>query len=433
MGKFSFVHAADIHLDSGFKGISGMDDRVGTCLRDATFSSFHAIIQYCITNQVDFLLISGDIYNEEDRSLRAQLRFQSEMALLHQNGIQVYLVHGNHDSLKGWSAGLDYPPNVHIFGGRQVDAFLFEKEGIPLANIYGISFLTKDIRENLSDRFPMLRGQDELFHIGLLHANVGNNRDHELYSPCTLPDLISHQLDYWALGHIHTNKILHEDPWIVYPGCPQGLNPKESSPKGFYHVTVHHDKCLEWQFIPSDTVRWFINEISIRDLSSIEDLKRTFAEVIAQNRQKAESRPSLCRIVVKGRGVLTTILQRKDVLHDLLESLREMEIDEKDFVWVENIYNRTECEIDKELYRHQSSFLGDLIEQFDQIKQDKTSREQILSELNSLFQSPVGKKYLALPDSDSEELFSLITEAENICLNQLQSPLRVDSEEESEL
>lgn len=422
MGEFSFVHTADIHLDSGFKGISGMDERVGACLRDATFSSFRTIIQYCVAQHVDFLLISGDIYNEEDRSLRAQLQFQSEMKLLHQHGIQVYLVHGNHDSLKGWSAELNFPPNVHKFDGKQVDSCLFEKDGVSVAKIDGISFFKRDIHENLSDRFPTQKSQDELFHIGLLHCNVGNNRDHESYAPCTIPDLLSHQLDYWALGHIHLGKILHEEPWIVYPGNPQGLNPKETGPKGFYHVKVHPGKRIDCQFVPSDTIRWFINEVSIRDLTTIEDLRRSLAEVLEQNRIKAENRPSLCRIVIKERGVLAPILQREDILRDLLESLREMEADEKNFVWVENLYNRTECEIDKALYRNQNSFLGDLIEQFDQIKQDQSNREKVFKELESLFHSPVGKKYLTLPEPDSEEILALISEAENFCLNQLQSP-----------
>lgn len=432
MGEFSFVHTADIHLDSGFKGISGVDERVGACLKRATFTSFQSMIQYCIENEVDFLLISGDIYNEEDRSLRAQLQFQAGMKSLHKNGIQVYLIHGNHDSLKGWSAGLDYPPNVHVFGSKNVDAFLFEKEGVPLAKIYGISFQTRDVQENLSDRFPLLRSPDDLFHIGLLHSNVGNNRDHESYAPSTVPDLLSHQMDYWALGHIHASKILHEDPWIVYPGNLQGLNPKEIGPKGFYHITVRQDKRLDWQFVPSDTIRWFINEISIRDLQNIEELRRYLADVLLENRQKAENRPSICRIILKDRGVLASTLQREDVLHDLLESLREMENDEMHFVWVENIYNRTEWEIDKDLYRKQNSFLGDLIGQFDKIQQDKSSREQIITELDTLFQSPVGKKYLTLLDADSEEMLSLILEAENICLNQLQSPPTATPFEEGE-
>ena len=378
MDEFSFVHTADIHLDSGFKGISGINERVGACLKNATFSSFQTIIHYCITHQVDFLLISGDLYNEEDRSLRAQLQFQAGMEALYKNGIQVYLIHGNHDPLKGWTAGLDFPPNVYVFGSKLVDSVIFEKEGAPLAKIYGISFLTRDIQENLSNRFPLLRSPDELFHIGLLHCNVGNNRDHELYAPCTLTDLRNHQLDYWALGHIHANKILHEEPWIVYPGNPQGLNPKETGPRGFYHITVRHSKRLDWQFIPSDIIRWFINEISVQDLRNIEDLRRCLANVLIQNRERAESRPSICRIILKDRSALSTILQREDVLQDLLESLREMENDEMHFVWVENIYNRTECEIDKELYRNQNSFLGDLIDQFDKIKADKTIAEMRL-------------------------------------------------------
>ena len=43
--------------------------------------------------------------------------------------------------------------------------------------------------------------------------------------------------DYWALGHIHKRQIVHEKPYIVYPGNIQGRQIKETGEKGCSLVT----------------------------------------------------------------------------------------------------------------------------------------------------------------------------------------------------
>ena len=64
MRPFRFVHAADIHLDSPFKGITkGMSESNAKRVRESTFDAFHDIISLCITEKVDALLIAGDVYD----------------------------------------------------------------------------------------------------------------------------------------------------------------------------------------------------------------------------------------------------------------------------------------------------------------------------------------------------------------------------------
>ena len=59
------------------------------------------------SEKTDFLLVAGDVYDGADRSLQAQLRFRQGLRKLDEAGIRVYLVHGNHDPLDGWSDSLD--------------------------------------------------------------------------------------------------------------------------------------------------------------------------------------------------------------------------------------------------------------------------------------------------------------------------------------
>jgi DNA repair exonuclease SbcCD nuclease subunit len=77
MSDFTFIHTADLHLDSPFVGLGRFTDghsTVAELLREATFKAFDSVVNVCIREKANFLLIAGDIYDGADRSLQAQLR-----------------------------------------------------------------------------------------------------------------------------------------------------------------------------------------------------------------------------------------------------------------------------------------------------------------------------------------------------------------------
>ena len=76
MTQLRFVHAADLHLDSPFTGMRAeAPSNVADALYRATFDAYDNIIDLCISESVDALLVAGDIYDSADRSLRAQRAF----------------------------------------------------------------------------------------------------------------------------------------------------------------------------------------------------------------------------------------------------------------------------------------------------------------------------------------------------------------------
>jgi exonuclease SbcD len=425
MKNFSFVHTADLHLDSGFKGIADIDGRIGKMLSDATFTTFSNIITFCINKNVDFLLISGDVYDAEDRSLKSQLRFQAGMRKLEKNNIQVYMTHGNHDPINGWSANLDLPSNVHVFSGKKTERFVYQKQESEVAQINGMSFLKRDIKDNLTVEFPIQANNQKLFTIGLLHCNVGSNTDHEPYSPCSISDLLKHNYHYWALGHIHAMRTLNQDPWIVYPGNPQGLNPKETGTKGFMHVTVNDQNQSECTFIPADTIRWFTKEVSIQSLITDQELIDSIYTLLDQIKDENENKYSICRIILTGRGSLYLNLTKPGFLEELISELRQTEVEGDNFVWIESIVNKTEMSIDRDLLKQQSNFIGDLMQLFDELKSDEIKRSNLLSELDPLFTSPVGRK---LDPIQLDDTLDLIKNAENYCLSRLPVGNKQDEE-----
>ena len=199
-----FVHAADLHIDSPFSGIGDVDVRVANRLREATYDAFQNLVELCLESHADFLVIAGDVYDGADRSVRAQLRFRDGLSRLAEKGIQTFVVHGNHDPLDGWPSSLAWPDGVHIFG---VDPEWknIEKNGEVVAAVQGMSYPTRKVTDNLALKFcPPQSGS--IFTIGLLHANVGANSAHPNYAPCTVEDLSTSGIDYWALGHVHTRQ-----------------------------------------------------------------------------------------------------------------------------------------------------------------------------------------------------------------------------------
>jgi len=368
MKLFSFVHTGDLHLDSPFKGISSVSNEISLRLREATFEAYDNIIDLCIDRGVDFLLIAGDVYDGAEKSLQAQLRFRQGLLRLDGAGIQAYVAHGNHDALDLWSASLIWPKNVHIFQGNGVERIVYEKDKKAVAAVYGRSFATREIRTNLAKKFPIAQKLDlELYRIGVLHCNLGTTTGHEPYAPCSLPDLARKNFCYWALGHVHTHAVINkENPVVVYPGNPQGLNPNETGERGCYLVSVTADHQAQMEFVETDSVRWFREELAIDELSSVDELIAAIGSVINEVRLRTEGRPAILRLMLTGRSFLHAELVRKGVLDDILQSVREPEEGESQFVWLEEIKDRTRLPIDRNKLLEREDFVGDLIRIFEE-------------------------------------------------------------------
>jgi DNA repair exonuclease SbcCD nuclease subunit len=417
VGTLSFVHAADLHLDSPFTGISRIDPELGERLAKATFQAYEAIIELCMDEKVDFLLIAGDVYDSADKSLYAQVRFIEGLRKLETAGIQVFICHGNHDPLDGWSASLTWPENVHIMSGAGAEIVKFKKEGETAAVIVGMSYPTRHIMKNLVKIFP--RKYDNWpFTIGLLHCSVGSNPEHDSYAPCTLQDLRELNYDYWALGHIHTPSIVcKEAPVVIYPGNPQGRHPGETGSRGCFVVDASSGGDISTRFTETDSFCWHIREISIEGLEKEGELIERLQSQLDDIRENSGGRSVICRFVIKGRGPLHHTLRKEGFLEDLLHLLREDEIRGRQFIWVERIENETLFPVERELLLKREDFVGDLIKIVEGLKTDEKAWNEFREVLSPLFGSRSGRKHIAR--IDDEEMNSLLQRAENLLLDAL--------------
>ncbi|MHB1986723.1 MAG: metallophosphoesterase family protein [Acidimicrobiales bacterium] len=371
---FCYVHAADLHLDTPFKGISETAPHVAAALREASLEAFDELVQLCLDRNAAFLLVAGDIYDGPERGLRAQLRFRDGLQRLSDAGIESFVVHGNHDPVEeGWSALRNWPALVRIFGSEQVEAVEVVRNGGVIATVQGISYGRRDVTENLARRFLPRAGAG--LQVGLLHCNVSGAADgYAPYSPCSLDDLRSIGLDYWALGHIHSHMVLSgmprgDEPWVVYPGNLQARSrkPSELGQKGAVVVEVRGGRIEAVEAVACDRVRFAAIELDIAGLDGISDVHAELGERAAGLRVAAQGRSLVLQARLLGRGDAHADLRREGIVEQLLATLRDGSLDLQPFVWWDRIEDATLPGLDLAELRRGDDFAADLLDLADEL------------------------------------------------------------------
>lgn len=382
MSRFRFVHAADLHLDTPFDGLARLGAGVPETLRDASLQAWDNLVAETLRVRASFLVLAGDIYDGPDRGLRGQLRFLDGLKRLSEAGVQVFLVHGNHDPLEdGWSAIRDWPAGVTVFGANTVDGQPVEIDGRHAVTVYGLSFPQRDTRDNLAKRFPAEK--DGPFAIGVLHCNVGAHAEHAAYAPCDLSDLAASGMDYWALGHIHRHEVLRrEDPCVVYPGVLQGRSPKPSEigAKGAVVVEVDDNRVVDLTFKPLDVVRFESLEVDVGEIDDVAELQERLQTGALDLRSDAEDRQLILRATLTGRGPVHHDLRRSGRgSDDLLRELQET-AGATSQVWWDRLIDRTAPPLDKDAIRERGDFSAELLQRADALLQDGEAAEAFLTE-----------------------------------------------------
>ena len=415
--RIRFVHAADLHLDSPFTGLkAAAPAEVANALYHATFDAYENIINLCISEQVDALLVAGDVFDGADRSLRAQLKFVEGLKKLDTKGIRSFVCHGNHDPLDGWQARLDYPPGCRRFGPEWEAVPVFEDPDRAL--IHGISYRKRDVTENLALRLGNV--DPGPFSIGLVHGNVGNNPEHGAYAPCSLDDLAQSGVHYWALGHVHTRQVLNErEPTVVYPGNPQGRHPNETGARGVYLVEVDDGGNVGLKFRPMATVRWERLQIDIDPFKTEQDLLNALHEGMQGVVDGADGQSVVVRVRLTGRGELNRKLRRPNMIEDLVEAINGEWTERSPFVWCERIEDASASPFDREARLKGSDFLAEVLRTADRSKTDPELLAGLGTGLSDLYQHHRFRSYLSNSAPNEEEIAALVGEAEAMIVNLL--------------
>ncbi len=353
MTDFKFLHTADLHLDTPFSGISATNDEIGKALRNATLDAFDQVIEITIKELVVFVVIAGDIYDGLKRGIRAQVHFKRGLERLAAADIQTFFIHGNHDPHGGWQAIRQWPTGAHLFGTEVPESVEVIKNGERIAVVHGISFGQKHIRENLATKFE--RRHPDGFEIAILHTELGVADSP--YAPCSLEDMAATGIDYWALGHIHDRSIRSRQPFVVYPGNPQGRSFNEMNERSCCVVSVNNGRVQDVRHVATGTVRFEDLHVDVSDCVDVGEVTDLIEATIRDGQDSGIAR--ICRIRLQGRSEAYGGLRDLD---PILALLREQFGSGRSFTWVNEIRNESEPLLDLDLIHDRGDLSATLLD-----------------------------------------------------------------------
>ena len=244
------IHAADLHLDSAFAGLS---PEQATARRREQRNILNKLAQLEKAEAVDIVLLSGDIFD------RISTYAETDQAMLDAFGrmsAEIFIAPGNHDYYCERSpyAVLSMPENVHIFRSESISSFTLPRLN---CRVWGAGFMADKCR-NLLEGFSV--GGSGMTEIMVMHADLNAGE----YNPITLAQIESSGLDYLALGHIHTYSgiRLAGKTYFAYPGCPEGRGFDETGIKGVIAGTVGKNDCA-LRFVPVQGHRYDVLKVSV--------------------------------------------------------------------------------------------------------------------------------------------------------------------------
>jgi DNA repair protein SbcD/Mre11 len=295
MTSFTFLHTADLHLDSPFCGVNIEDESVHSELCVSSRRVLDKIVDIAKERKVDFVVIAGDIFDGSIREVRSGLYFLAKMRALAEARIPAYIISGNHDASSIMTRSLDLPNGIFHFSSQQAETKYVPD--LPVA-IHGRSYPERHVGQDFFDSYrPGIEG---FFNIGILHTSLDGLSRHQEYAPCSVDNLRSKNYHYWALGHVHTGEVVATDPWIVYPGIPQGRSILESGAKSVSLVEVEDRQVRQVTNIATDRVRWFEVPVDLSGLTTLVGALPCLERELRAVQDAREGRIAIVRLIVSG-------------------------------------------------------------------------------------------------------------------------------------
>lgn len=234
-----FAHLADCHIGSW------RDQK----LRDLSIKAFIKAVDECIRQNVDFILISGDLFNTALPAIDSLKLAVKKLKELKDNDIPVYGIAGSHDYSSSGKTMIDVLVNAGLFtdvfrGSVEHDIITLgftvdQKTGAKITGIKG--------RKGMLDRkyYEALNRknleQENGFKIFLFHTAISEIKPKELEKIESAPmSYLPKGFDYYAGGHVH---YIYEEKregygMIAYPGAlfPANFFEMEKYGNGGFYV-----------------------------------------------------------------------------------------------------------------------------------------------------------------------------------------------------
>lgn len=318
-----FIHTADLHLDSPFLGLKNhsLPDDLWEKIHQSTFDSFQKIIDEAINDQVDFVLLVGDLFDREERSVAADAFLMAQLNRLKDHEIDAFISFGNHDYSTANPSSFGYPDNTYVFS-NQVETKKYRLDNGQVVAISGFSFDKQWITDPMIQDYPQAFS-DATWNIGMLHGSLSTlNSPEANYAPFTLNQLEEKGYDYWALGHIHKRQALNKQGTINYSGNTQGRHINETGEKGFLLVESDGSQ-LTSRFQSTAPIIWDFMAVSVAQ----QPVKQLAESIMSQLANQHFDQLHLLRLQLKSDQQLDSELLGQIASGELLDAIQQINRD----------------------------------------------------------------------------------------------------------
>ena len=415
MNTRKILHAADIHLDSPIQKLDRYDQAPVEQIRAASRRALQSMTALAIDQQVDLVLIAGDLYDGDWTDQNTGLAFVAEATRLAEAGIPLVVIRGNHDAANQMTSSLPLPPGADgkpiFLATEHPETRALDDLGIA---VHGQSFARRVEKSNLAAGYPDPIGG--MFNIGLLHTGLEGNAMHATYAPCTPRELSDKGFQYWALGHIHTRAdfALAGGPPIVFSGNLQGRHINEQGAKGCVIIDVDDRQQSRYTFHACDVLRWHECVINVSDIEHRDEVLDRFEHQIKDVLAEADDRLLIVRVRLVGKTpVSDKLMQHQLALRNELQAVCVMVA--RDQLWLEDLKVFTELP-NSECTTDFDGPMESIHAVLHQLRIDAESRQAIGKELEGLVRKlpselRVDSYAAALPIDDPQWISQLIDSA----------------------
>ncbi len=352
MAGLRFLHLADLHLDSPLRGLEA--EAPALRIREASRRALANAVQFALDEALPLVVIAGDLFDGDWKDWRTGHFLVGQVARLTRAGIRVVAISGNHDADSVVSRRVRWERPATLLRSDRAETVGFPEIGVA---VHGQSFRTREMTENLARGYPEpVRG---LFNIGLLHTAAEGHEGHANYAPCSVGQLAAHGYDYWALGHVHTRGVLHEDPPIVFAGNLQGRHVNEPGERGGTLVSVEGRR-VALRHVAFDVVRWERLAVDVSGAGDVGDAMALVRAAAGEAVERADGRLLALRVVLTGASAAHAALS--GAAGELREMVRgELLAAAGEDAWLEGVRVATAPRLGREAMRARTDAFGALV------------------------------------------------------------------------
>lgn len=341
------IHCSDLHLDSKME--ANLNKEKARERKNEILITFQNMVKYANENEVKVIIIAGDLFDKKNVSVKVRNIVRDTIKAY--SNIDFLYLKGNHDISNFLENDDEIPKNLKMFENKKWTTYRYENN----ITIAGIEVL----ENNVNNIYNSLILNKNDINIVVMHGQESKYKIKDNDEIINLQELKNKNIDYLALGHIHTykNQNLDNRGEYCYCGCLEGRGFDECGDKGFVLLAIENNS-IKKEFIKIAQRTLHEIRVNVQDLESTSQIENEIEKKIVDI-----TKESLVKIVLEGN---VSIDSEIDVEY-LAKKYNQI-------FYFAKIYNETKLAINYMDYENDASLKGEFIRLV--MEQDKLTKEE---------------------------------------------------------